>query len=119
GRRGLAAKWRLDHRTDDVPDLGPTLARGLAHRPRMLVPGNRAVRVVVQLDELRPPPEKHRRVIAEQEAHHRPERVRPRLDRTDGRRGPIDRSHDGAHFSASRKHPIDIHDSTSLASNPT
>ena len=61
-RRRLAAVRGLDHRADHVPDLRPAFGGRLAHRPRVLVAQHRPIRVVVELDELRAPPQQHRRI---------------------------------------------------------
>ncbi len=99
----LAAERRFDHGSDDVPDLRPALGSGLTHRARMLVAGDGPVRVVVKLHEARPPPEEEREAVAEQQPHHRAQRVRPARRRAQRCRGPVDRLHEGAHLAAVRE----------------
>ena len=72
----------------------------LAQRPRMLVAQDRPVRVVVDGDVLRSPPQQQGKAICEQEPHHHPEGGRPRFDRADRRRGPVERANQVAHLAA-------------------
>ncbi len=102
-RRGSAVEGRVDQRSDDVVDLPPALADRLPHRPRMLGAKDRAVRVVVQLDVVRAPPEQNRESVRQKEADHRLEGLRPRLDGAERRAGPIDGSHQRTHLTAARE----------------
>ncbi len=102
-RRRLAAVRRLDHRADDVPDLRPAFGGGLAHRARMLVAQHGPVGVVVDLDELRSPPQQHGEPVVQQQADHGPQRLRPALDGPERRRRPVDGAHQGGHLAATSK----------------
>ena len=74
----LPGHHQLDLRADDVPDLGPALAATLAQRTRMALGTHRpAVGVVIELDQLGPPPDEHRVVAVEQEAHCRTQSLGP------------------------------------------
>src|SRR6185437_2845312 len=100
---GTAVKGRLDERADDVPDLGPALARRLAKRFWVLRSQHRAIGVVIELAELGPPPQQQREAIGEQEARHHAQARRPLLDRTERRLRPVEGAHQGAHLAAARK----------------
>ena len=102
-RRWSAVEGRVDQRSDDVVDLPPALADGLPHRLRMLGAQDRTVRVVVQLDVVRAPPQQNRESVGQEEADHRLERLRPRLDGAERRAGPIDGSHVRTHLTAARE----------------
>ena len=69
---------QLDLRADDVPDLGPALAPALAERAGMALRSHRlAVGVVVELDQLRAPPDEHRVAAVEQQPDGRAQALRP------------------------------------------
>ena len=102
-RRRSAVERRVDQRSDDVVDLPPALADGLPHRLRMLGAQDRTVRVVVQLDVVRAPPQQNRKSVGQEEADHRLEGLRPRLDGAEWRVGPVDRSHERTHLTAARE----------------
>jgi hypothetical protein len=76
---GAAAAHDLfDLRADDGPDFRPARAAGLAERARMtLRPHGLAIGIVIELDELRAPPDEHRVVGVEQDAHRGAQALRP------------------------------------------
>ena len=80
----------LDHRPDGRPDLGPALASGLAHRGRMLGAEDGPERVIIELHQLRAPPEAQGEAVAQDQAHHGPERLRPAGDRANRGERPVD-----------------------------
>ena len=72
----------LDLRTQDAPDFVPAFPAALAQRGRMEVgPRGLAIGVIIELNELRTPPEQHRVVGIQQQAHSRPQALRPGLRR--------------------------------------
>jgi hypothetical protein len=93
-------KWSFDHRLDDVPDLGPALAPGLAHGSGMLGSGNRNVGVVVELHEPRSPPQEHRKTTPKQQTDRGSECLRPIRNWPDRGARPIDRAHERTHLAA-------------------
>lgn len=57
-------------RTDDVPNLRPAIITALAQRTRMTFrPHGLPVRVVIKLNQFRPPPDEHRVLAGEQKAN--------------------------------------------------
>src|ERR1700688_3319162 len=73
-RRTCAAHHLLDLRTDNVPDFSPALPSALAERAGVAFGTHGlAVGVVIKLDELRTPPDEHRMVGVEQDAHRGPQ----------------------------------------------
>src|ERR1700738_384229 len=82
--RGAAAHHLLDLGTDDRPDLGPALPSALAERARMTLGSHGlAIGVVVELDQFGTPPDEHRMVGIEQDAHRRPQTLRPAFRTTE------------------------------------
>ena len=72
----------LDLRSEDVPDFLPAFPTALAQRGRMEFGSHGlAIGVVVELNELRTPPEQHRVIGVQQQAHGRPQALRPGLGR--------------------------------------
>jgi len=63
----------LDEGTNDVPDLGPAGTGGLPHGLWMFGAEHGSVGIVVELAEVRAPPEQQGETIAQQEAHHHTE----------------------------------------------
>ena len=102
-RRRSAVERRVDQWSDDVVDLPPALSDGLPQRLRMLGAEDRTVRVVVQLDVIRAPPQQNRESVGQEEADHRLERLRPGLDGPERRAGPVDGSHKRPHLTAARE----------------
>jgi hypothetical protein len=77
-RRGAAIKRPVNQRTDDVPDLGPAFAGKLSKGfIRVLGPEDRMVRVVIELDLMRSPPQDVRKAIGEHDAQHGTQCRRP------------------------------------------
>src|ERR1700761_6791572 len=70
----------VDQRTDDGPDLGPALLSTLAQGRRMLI-GTDAwtIRIVIELDQVFPPPEEHGLPGTEKRIHGRKQKLRPPL----------------------------------------
>ena len=99
---GAAAAHHLfDLGTDDGPDFGPAVAAALAERARVpLRTHGLAVGVVIELDQLRTPPDEHRVVGVEQDAHRRSQALRPGFRRPDRGRGPVVRARQCAHLPA-------------------
>src|SRR5882724_1419334 len=85
----------LEHRSDDVPDVEPALASGSPQGTRVLAGAEyRTVGVVVERDQLRPPPDHHRDRGAEAEAECAPQGGRPAFDGAERRRRPVDGAHE-------------------------
>src|SRR5215831_2766065 len=64
----------------------------------MLSPEDRTVGIIVDRNVLRSPPQEQREPVGEQKAHHRPQGRRPALDWADRCFGPIEGTHQRAHF---------------------
>jgi len=90
------ARFRASHdvvdlRPDDGPDLTPAVGATLAHgRWVFAVPEAGKIRVVVELNEVRAPPQKHRLARMEKDADDRLQTGGPAGDRADRRARPID-----------------------------
>src|ERR1041385_2094753 len=96
-----AAHDLLDLRTDDRPDFGPAVAAALAERARMpLRAHGLAIGVVIELDQLRTPPDEHRVVGIEQDANGGPKALRPAVRRPDRSGRPVERARQLTHFPA-------------------
>ena len=96
-----AAHHLLDLRTDDVPDFSPALAPALAERARMALRSHGlAIGVVVELDEFRTPPDEHRVVGVEQDAHRGAQALRPAFRRSQRSRRPVMGARQRSHFPA-------------------
>ena len=94
----------LEHRPDDVPDLGKRLARAGAHRHRMFGgTENRTIAVVIELRVLAAPRDVHGEARLKQNAEGGAQALRPCVDRTDGGRRPVDGAHQGAHLATAGK----------------
>ena len=90
----------LEHRSDDVPDLGKRLARAGPHRHRVLGgTENRAIAVVIELRVLAAPRDVHGEARLEQDAEGGAQTLRPRVDGTHSGLRPVDGAHQGAHLS--------------------
>ena len=99
----------VDLGADDRPDLRPALATGLAHRGRMLADAEaRHVGVVVDLDQVRSPPQEHRVTGAQHHRHRRLQRSRPAGHRPQGGSGPVDAADQRARLTPSSKDPVEI-----------
>ena len=65
-RGAFAGHDEFNLRTNNVPNLRPTIITVLAERTRMTFrPHGLPVRVVIKLDEFRPPPDEHRVLAGE------------------------------------------------------
>ena len=89
---------RVDQRPQHVPDLGPAIARGDAHGARMLGAEDGRVRVVVDLDVVRPPPQQLRKAVREHERHHHAQHRAPGGGIAQRCRGPVDGARQPAGF---------------------
>ena len=75
---GVPVHHALEHRSDDIPDLGEGLARAAPHRGGMLGgTEDRAVAVVVELGEVAAPRDVHGEAGLEQDAERRAQALRP------------------------------------------
>ena len=95
----------LDLRSHHVPDLGPEFSTSSAERRGVQAPGveTRPVGVIVQLDELGPPPEEHRLRGAEDDINGRAQLWRPAGDRPERRGRPIVDAAQRAHLTGTGK----------------
>ena len=89
----------VDHRADGVPRFRLRLADRAAEGVRVLVADQADVRVVVDLDQLRPPEEDHRVARREQRLDRAAQILRPRRHRPDWCLRPVERAHACAHLS--------------------
>ena len=89
GRRATVERC-VDQRPQHVPDLGPAITRGDAHGARVLGAEDRRIRVVVDLDVVRPPPQKLRKAVREHERHHHAQHRAPAGGVAERRRRPVD-----------------------------
>ena len=104
--RGAAGRQhRVDAGPDVVPDLRPHDRGRLAQRPRVLVAERVApVGLVAEERQVGPPRHPHREPRGEHEAYDGLEAARPRVQRTEGGRGPVDLQQVVAHLTATPKH---------------
>ena len=93
---------------DDGPDLGPHLSAGTAEGARMLCAERRAIRIVVDEDELRPTPQVHRERRLEHGAHRDAQRRRPLSRWPEGIGCPIEGATASRHFPISGKQRPEI-----------
>ena len=99
--RAAAAHHLLDLRTDDRPDLGPAFPSALAERARVALGSHGlAIGVVVELDQFGTPPDEHRVVGIEQDAHRRAQALRPGFGSAKRGRGPVMGPRQRAHLPA-------------------
>jgi hypothetical protein len=96
-------------RLDLVPDLAPDDRCGLRERDRMLAAEDRAIRVVVEVDQLIAPPHEHRLTRGQDDAHACLERLRPRAARPERRARPIELPHQRAHLAPSGEQIVERH----------
>src|SRR5581483_9947290 len=83
---GIAASIGcLNQGADDVPDLRPAFVSRLAQRFRMLLSQDWPRRVVVDLAELRTPPQEQLKAVYQEELEDHPQSGRPRLNWADWR----------------------------------
>jgi hypothetical protein len=89
----------FDLRSDDRPDFGPALDAILSQRERMLVGSEAgAIVIVVELDEVFAPPEKHRLPGGQHGVDGDDQRLRPLLDGADGGLAPVERASEIGHL---------------------
>jgi hypothetical protein len=100
--RSLAAIHHLlDLRTQDAPDFVPAIPAALAQRRGMEVRSRGlAIGVVIELNELRSPPQQHRLMGIQQQAHSRPQALRPGFRRPQRATVPAMSARQSAHFPA-------------------
>src|SRR6202034_3303392 len=97
---GFAARhYRFDLWPDDVPYLTPALLAHLAKGAGMLVLTNAGtVAVVIELDEIFAPPQKHGMSRAQQRVDRGEQRDGPLGNRADGSLAPIEGARQIGHF---------------------
>ena len=108
---GIAARHHLfDLRADHFPDIGPELATSRTKRRRVpaLGPETRAVRVIVELDQARPPPEEHWLSRVEHNTRGGPQTLRPGRHRAQWRAFPREGTAQGAHLTRSREEHVRV-----------
>src|SRR3977135_4542975 len=99
--RASAAHHLLDLRTDDVPDFSPALPSALSKRARVALGSHSlAIGVVIELNEPLAPPDEHRVVGVQQDAHRGPQTLRPGLRWAQRTCRPVIGSHQRAHLPA-------------------
>ena len=106
---GVAPRHHLiDLRTDCNPAVTPELAAACAEGPRVpaTAPQDVPVVVVVELDELGPPPEEHRVSRGEHDANGCPQALRPARDGSERRGCPVEGTAQCAHLAASGKEHV-------------
>src|SRR5579871_977761 len=69
----------------------------------MLSARNGTIRVVVDLDVFRAPPQEQREPVCQKNPHHHSQRGGPVLRSSNRRLAPIERANQGAHFAAARQ----------------
>src|SRR6185369_12862037 len=74
---------------DHVPDLGPHFAARSTERPRMLLPEDLGVRIVVEDDAVGTPIEHDRKARPEADAERAAQALGPGLDRTERGARPV------------------------------
>ena len=110
--RAVAAHDQVDLRADDVPYLLPAFRAALAERAGMaLRPQRFTVGVVVELDEVRPPPDKHGMLCGKNDPQRGAKALRPGLGRPQNAGLPVVGPRQGSHFAAAaEKFPLVDHD---------
>ncbi len=83
-----------------APDVPPDLRSGPAEGRGVALAEDGDVGVVVEVDELASPPDEHGIARVEHDADGGLQALRPPLDRSDRRPGPVERAHPLAHLSA-------------------
>src|SRR5262249_15851621 len=117
--RGTAVERRVDERPEYVPDLAPALADGLAQPPWVLRAEHRPVRIVVDGNVLRSPPQEQREAVREQKTDHHPQRGRPWFDGAERRLRPVERANALAHLPAAGEEVVaDRHRASALLVKP-
>src|SRR5579883_462282 len=98
-----AVKRRVYERFENIPDFRPALPHRAAQPPWMLPSQDWTVRIVVNRNVFRSPPEKHGKAVGEKNADHGPQGCRPSVRGVNGRRGPVKGADERSHFAAARK----------------
>ena len=103
--RALASHDERDLRSDGLPDISPEFPSARPERAGMAFTRSKAwtVRIVVELHELRSPPEKHRVPGHEHRADHRAQALRPATDRPERSARPIVLGAEARHLAAADK----------------
>ena len=102
-RRRAAIEWGIDQWLEDLPDFRPDIAKRLAERPGVLRAEHRAVRIVVDRDVVRPPPQQQRDAIRQQKTDDHPQGGGPRLGRAEWGLRPVVRAHERRHLAAANE----------------
>src|SRR5262249_12859730 len=99
----------FQHRTDDVPDLGPYRSPTLAEGARVLGwAQHRAVFVVVQDGEFGAPPDHDGKRAVETDADRGPQRRRPLVDRPEQGLRPVELADAASHLAVAGKDLVDV-----------
>src|SRR5271170_6309547 len=93
----------MEHGADDVPYFGIDFAAGTAQSTGMFLTKSAAVRIVVEHDQFRSPPDDQVESGTDADAGGDFETRRPVLERSEGTISPVFRAHERAHRSASDK----------------
>jgi hypothetical protein len=88
-RAAFAGKRRLHQRRDIAPDITPHIPERAAERGSDAVAEDRAIGIVVEAQQIRPPRQEHRTRAGEHQRQRRAQRRRPALGRAEGRAGPV------------------------------
>ena len=112
--RAAAAHHLLDLGADNGPDFLPAFPPALTQRARVpLGSHGLAIGVVIELNELGAPPDEHRVVGIEQDAHRRAQTLRPGLRLSERRGRPVMGPRQRTHLAAAgekirRSRPVDF-----------
>ena len=98
-----AMEWRVDQRSENVPDLIPAFTHRSPEIGWMLRAQDRAVGIIVNLDVLRPPPKKQGEPIGNQKAGHHAQARRPGLHWPEGRLRPVRGADEHAHIAGASR----------------
>lgn len=102
-----AEEWSIDQRLQYVPDLRPAFAHRSSRAPGMLPARHRAIRVVVDADVFRPPPQEHREAVSHKDVDRRSQGGRRGISRPMGVRGQSN-ERVRAHFPAAHRGPLPL-----------
>ena len=91
-------------RADDGPDLRPDDRCGLPERGGVLGAQNRDVAVVVKVEEVRPPEQRHREPVLEHHRRRGPQADWPLFERAQRRPAPVEPRDPRGHLPAQRQH---------------
>src|ERR1700694_5532327 len=105
--RRTVPQHALEHRTNEIPDLGERLGAAAPKSRGMLARAqDRPIGVVVELDEVGAPGDIHRIAGRKQDAEGRAQALRPMFDWADCRMGPLKRPHELAHLAAAGQNRV-------------